>query len=79
MCQLLLQIWGSTSAASRLEKCGTAVVIVERKAHQLDSSKTLIMFIMLTLFTTLSNSYNNQLLIVQEYYHFSVSCIFGEY
>ena len=38
LCQLLLWVWGSKAAASRLEKCGTAVAIVEGRAHQLDSS-----------------------------------------
>lgn len=38
LCQLLLQVWGSKAAASRLEKCGTAVAVVEGKAYQLDSS-----------------------------------------
>lgn len=38
LCQLLLRVWRSKVAASRLEKCGTAVVTVEGKAYQLDSS-----------------------------------------
>ena len=38
LCQLLLRVWGSKLAASRLEKCGTAVIIVDGKAYQLDSS-----------------------------------------
>uniref|UniRef100_UPI00358FE6F1 uncharacterized protein n=1 Tax=Myxine glutinosa TaxID=7769 RepID=UPI00358FE6F1 len=37
-CQLLLKVWGSSKAASRLEKCQTAALIVEGKAHQLVSS-----------------------------------------
>ncbi|KAJ8333924.1 hypothetical protein SKAU_G00412430 [Synaphobranchus kaupii] len=38
LCQLLLQVWQSKAAASQLEKCGVAIVIVEGKAHHLDSS-----------------------------------------
>ncbi|XP_056463060.1 uncharacterized protein LOC130402990 [Gadus chalcogrammus] len=34
----LLEVWGSKTSASRLEKCGTAVVVVEGKAYQLKSS-----------------------------------------
>lgn len=37
-CQLLLQVWGSKASASWLEKCGTAVAVVEGKAYQMDSS-----------------------------------------
>lgn len=37
LCQLLLKVWGSTKAMSRLQKCQTAAVIVEGKAHQLVS------------------------------------------
>ena len=32
LCQLLLRVWGDKAAASRLEKCGTAVAVVEGKA-----------------------------------------------
>ena len=35
LCQLLLKVWQSKEAVSRLEKCHTAVVIVEGRAHQL--------------------------------------------
>lgn len=38
LCQLLLRVWGSKAAASRLEKCGTAVAVVEGKAYLLDTS-----------------------------------------
>ena len=38
LCQLLLRVWGSKVAASRLEKCGTAVVVVEGKAYLLNTS-----------------------------------------
>ena len=38
LCKLLLEVWGSKTSASRLEKCGTAVVVVEGKAYQLKSS-----------------------------------------
>ena len=38
LCQLLLKVWGSSKAASRLEKCQTAAIIVDGKAHQLVSS-----------------------------------------
>ena len=38
LCQLLLRVWRSKEAASRLEKSGTAVAVVEGKAYQLDSS-----------------------------------------
>lgn len=38
LCKLLLRVWGSKAAASRLDKCGKAVVVVEGKAYQLDSS-----------------------------------------
>ena len=35
LCQLLLRVWGDKAAASRLEKCGTAVAVVEGKAYLL--------------------------------------------
>jgi hypothetical protein len=38
LCQLLLRVWGSKSASSRLAKSKTAVAVVEGKAYQLDSS-----------------------------------------
>ena len=38
LCQLLLRMWSSKEAASRLEKCGTAVAVVEGRAHQLITS-----------------------------------------
>ena len=37
LCQLLLRVWGSKAAASRLEKCGSAVAVVEGKAYQLET------------------------------------------
>ena len=37
-CKLLLKVWGSKKAASRLEKCDTALVIVEGRTLQLVSS-----------------------------------------
>ena len=39
LCQLLLRVWGSKAAASRLEKSGIAVAVVEGKAYKLDSSE----------------------------------------
>ena len=38
LCQLLLRVWGSKAAASRLEKCGTAMAVVEGKAYLLDTA-----------------------------------------
>lgn len=38
LCKLLLRVWGSKAAASRLEKSGTAIIVVEGSAYQLDSS-----------------------------------------
>ncbi|XP_076134083.1 uncharacterized protein LOC143116692 isoform X3 [Alosa pseudoharengus] len=38
LCKLLLEVWVSKASASRLEKCGTAVVVVEGKSYQLESS-----------------------------------------
>jgi len=38
LCQLLFRVWGSKVAASRLQKCGTAVIVKEGKAYQLKSS-----------------------------------------
>ena len=38
LCQLMLRVWGSKLSASRLDKCGTAVAVVEGKAYQLNSS-----------------------------------------
>ncbi|XP_063959228.1 uncharacterized protein LOC135154916 [Lytechinus pictus] len=38
LCKLMLRVWGSQAATSRLEKSGTAVVVVEGKAYQLDTS-----------------------------------------
>ena len=40
LCQLLLKVWGSDEAAARLQKCGTAILVVEGRAYQLDSSGT---------------------------------------
>ena len=37
-CKLLLMVWGSEKAASRLERCQTALVVVDGKAYQLVSS-----------------------------------------
>ena len=37
LCQLLLKIWGSSKAASRLDKCQMAGLVVEGKAYQLGS------------------------------------------
>ena len=37
LCQLLLNVWSSQAAASRLEKAGTALAVVEGKAYQLES------------------------------------------
>lgn len=38
LCELLLKVWSSNAAASRMEQCGTALVIVDCKAYQLQSS-----------------------------------------
>lgn len=38
LCQLLLRVWGSQAAASRLSKAKTAVAVVEGKAYKLESS-----------------------------------------
>ena len=38
LCKLLLCIWESRTAVSRLEKCGTAVTVAENKAYLLESS-----------------------------------------
>ena len=38
LCQLLLKVWGSREAVSRLKNCGTAMLIVDGTAHQLVSS-----------------------------------------
>lgn len=38
LCQLLLRVWGSKAAFPSLEKCGTAVVVVDGRAHQLGVS-----------------------------------------
>ena len=38
LCQLLLRVWGDKAAASRLDKCGTAVAVMEGKAYQLATS-----------------------------------------
>lgn len=35
LCNLLLQVWGSKEAISRMEKCDNAIVIVEGVAYQL--------------------------------------------
>lgn len=37
LCKLLLRVWESQTAASRLHKCGTAVAVIEGKAYQLNS------------------------------------------
>ena len=38
LCQLLFRVWGSKGAASRHANCGTAVVVVEGIAHQLNAA-----------------------------------------
>ena len=38
LCELLLKVWSSNAAASCMEQCGTALVIVDGKAYQLQSS-----------------------------------------
>ena len=38
LCQVLFRVWGSKGAASGLANCGTAVVVVEGKAHQLNAA-----------------------------------------
>ena len=37
-CELLRKVWSSNAAASRMEQCGTALVIVDGKTYQLQSS-----------------------------------------
>ena len=34
----MLRVWGSQKAASRLDKSGTAITVVEGKAYQMESS-----------------------------------------
>ncbi|XP_068234747.1 uncharacterized protein [Palaemon carinicauda] len=38
LCELLFKVWSSNVAASRMEHCGTALVVVNGKAYQLQSS-----------------------------------------
>ena len=38
LCRLLLRVWGSKKAASRLQTCDTAIAVVEGKAYKLVSS-----------------------------------------
>ena len=38
LCELILKVWSSNAAASRIEQCGTALVVVDGKAYQLQSS-----------------------------------------
>ena len=38
LCMLLLRVWESRTAVSRLEKCRTAVTVAESKAYLLESS-----------------------------------------
>ncbi len=38
LCQLLFHVWKSQSAYSRLEKCGTAVAIIDGRAFQYNAS-----------------------------------------
>ncbi|XP_068234228.1 uncharacterized protein [Palaemon carinicauda] len=38
LCVLLFKVWSSNDAASRMEHCGTALVVVNGKAYQLQSS-----------------------------------------
>ena len=38
-CHLLLRVWGSDSAVSRLTKCERAVIVVQGKAYHLDSKE----------------------------------------
>ena len=35
LCEVLLKVWGSPAAVSRLQKCTNAVIIVEGLAHRL--------------------------------------------
>ena len=37
LCQLLVRVWGSKEAASRIGKCGAAVLVVEKKLYKLKS------------------------------------------
>ena len=38
LCKLLLRVWGSEQANTRLERSGTSVVVVESKAYDLNTS-----------------------------------------
>lgn len=38
LCDLLLKVWGSNEAASRLEKCKKAVVCVDGRSYDLTST-----------------------------------------
>ena len=37
-CELILRVWGSKTAFSRLDKCGLAVAVVDGKAYHLQTS-----------------------------------------
>ena len=45
MCDVLLKVWGSPAAASRLQKCTDAVIIVEATTHRLQYSNKQVNFI----------------------------------
>ena len=38
LCKLLLRVWTSKSATSRIQKSGDALLVVDGKAYQLDAS-----------------------------------------
>ena len=38
LCERLLKVWSSNAAASSMEQCGTALVIVDGNLYQLQSS-----------------------------------------
>ena len=35
-CNLMLRIWGSDSASTRLERCGVVILVVSGKAYKLE-------------------------------------------
>ena len=45
LCEVLLKAWGTLAAASRLQKCTDAVIIVEGTAHRVQYSNKQVNFI----------------------------------
>lgn len=52
LCNLILRVWGSESAASRLDRCGTAVVVVGGRAYQLKKTNGDVSYNNVKLYTT---------------------------